>query len=177
MRQRSARYSVRGWSKTSRVTVVVLAAAIVAASTPSTVRAQTTFNGKGALIGGLVGAGIGLAGWAITRSRDSDFRITPKGLNLGDARVGEHVDRAVVVRNTGTDRLQLDSVTISNTAFTIVGPSPYPVTLQPGAEQSITIRFTPSASQRSSGTVEIRMTRSRGRPITVTARVNGRGRV
>ncbi len=152
--------------------------AVVALSTASTAHAQESgFSAKRALIGAAIGGGVGFLIMAIERGRDKDFRIEPKQLEFPRTKSGQQAEQAVVIRNTGTRRIQIESVAVASQggAFSLVNAIPTPVSLQPGAEAAVAIRFVPGAARGFSDTVEIRIAKGGKEPQRVTVSVRGTG--
>jgi urease beta subunit len=166
-------------SSRSRIVAASLAVvAILAVSAPSTVHAQESgFSAKRALIGAAIGGGVGFLIMAMERGRDKDFRIEPKQLEFPRTRSGQQADQTFVVRNTGTRRIQIESVAVKSQggAFSLVNAAPMPVSLQPGAEAAVAIRFVPGAARGFSDAVEIRIARGAKQPARVSVSVRGTG--
>ena len=71
--------------------------------------------------------------------------VNPASLSFGDVSVGQSKELPLNVRNSGAAPLRVDSVLSTNAAFRAVAPS-FPISLQPGAQQPVTIRFSPVAT-------------------------------
>lgn len=152
--------------------------AILAVSLSSTVHAQESgFSGKRALIGAAIGGGVGFLIMAIERGRDKDFRIEPKQLEFLRTKSGQETDQTFVVRNTGTRRIQIESVAVKSQggAFSLVNAISMPLSLQPGAEAAVAIRFVPGAARNFSDAVEIRIAKGAKQAERVTVSVRGTG--
>ena len=171
------------WYRMGRVSprscvVVMLMASLAVMSAPSTAYAQQyKFNGKGALIAAAIGGGLSLLIMGIQHSRDKDFRVTPMRLTFPDTKSGDHVDQSLIVRNTGTNRIQIQAVavTASGGAFSIVNPTQTPVELQPGAEAEIAVRFGPMSAQRFADALGIQITKGKQQPVRTSVSLLGRG--
>jgi sugar lactone lactonase YvrE/P pilus assembly chaperone PapD len=83
-----------------------------------------------------------------------DIDVTPTSLDFGSVTVGQSKDLTVTVRNTGNATLTVNSATSNNQQFSVTSPST-PFTVNAGAQQSVTLRFTPNSSGNQNGTLSI----------------------
>ncbi|MGD1098213.1 MAG: choice-of-anchor D domain-containing protein [Bryobacteraceae bacterium] len=72
------------------------------------------------------------------------INVTPTNLNFGSVTTGKTSDLTLTVYNSGSGALTVNSVTSSNSAFSLTSLST-PLNVAPGASQSFTIRFAPTA--------------------------------
>ncbi|MBK5291362.1 MAG: choice-of-anchor D domain-containing protein [Acidobacteriia bacterium] len=70
--------------------------------------------------------------------------VNPASLLFVAATLGQSRELTLTVRNSGAALLRVESVSSSNAAFRAVAPL-FPFSLQPGAQQDVTVRFTPSS--------------------------------
>jgi hypothetical protein len=82
---------------------------------------------------------------ALTAVGVPDLAATPANLDFGSVYVGLSADRTVLVRNAGTDVLNVTGATLTNPAYTLVGAS-FPFSLGKNASRTLTVRFTPTAA-------------------------------
>jgi hypothetical protein len=68
--------------------------------------------------------------------------------------VGDFADTTFTISNTGSSPLTFENLGISNGSFSVISPS-FPLTLQPGESQVVTIRFTGLAPGTAAGTFDI----------------------
>ncbi len=78
----------------------------------------------------------------------------PLNLAFGDVRVGSTAQLPLVIRNTGTANLQVNSLISSNGAFAVTSGA-LPITIGAGSSSTVTVSFTPSAIQAEAGTITV----------------------
>jgi len=78
--------------------------------------------------------------------------LDPATLAFGTVTVGQSRDLTVNVRNSGSANLTVNSITSSNARFSATLPAA-PFTVAPGASQTATIRFSPTAAGAQSGSI------------------------
>ncbi|MDW8256429.1 MAG: NF038122 family metalloprotease, partial [Acidobacteriota bacterium] len=83
-----------------------------------------------------------------------DIDVQPMALDFGNVTVGSTADRTVTVRNVGNAPLTVTALSIDNPRFTVTSPSA-PFTVSAGGQQTITVRFAPTAAGAQSGTLRI----------------------
>jgi pimeloyl-ACP methyl ester carboxylesterase len=74
-----------------------------------------------------------------------ELTYEPATLNFGPVSVGESRDLSFLVRNTGTIPLTVTGMNTNNRNFVGLSPNPPEFTLEPGQEQTVVVRFVPSA--------------------------------
>jgi hypothetical protein len=114
---------------------------------------------------------IPLSGFAAT-SLASRFDADASRVDFGSVTAGQSKDTAFTVRNTGGAALVISSVTSSNPAFTAIAPVA-PIRVEAGAQQVVTLRFSPTAAGAQSGTITF-ASNDPDRPSTAVA-VSGQG--
>lgn len=83
-----------------------------------------------------------------------DIDVQPTSLDFGSVTVGSTGDRTLTVRNVGGASLTVTGMSIDNSRFTIVSPSP-PFTVNAGGQQTVTVRFAPTTVGVQNGTLRI----------------------
>jgi len=101
-----------------------------------------------------------------------DIDVQPTALDFGTVTVGATADRALTVRNVGDAPLQVTSLSLDNPRFTVVSPST-PFTVNAGGQQTVTVRFAPTAAGVQSGTLRIQS--NDPDEATVSVSVTGQG--
>ncbi|MBI3951626.1 MAG: choice-of-anchor D domain-containing protein, partial [Acidobacteria bacterium] len=81
-----------------------------------------------------------------------DIDVTPTSLDFGSVNIGQSADRTLTVRNTGNAMLTVNSITISNSRFSLVSPT-VPFNVAAGGQQIMTVRFSPTATGTQTGTL------------------------
>lgn len=74
----------------------------------------------------------------------SVLEVTPTALDFGYVAVGQGNNLTLTVSNSGNTPLVLSNIVASNPQFTLVSPA-VPLTVATGAQQVVTVRFTPPA--------------------------------
>ncbi len=82
------------------------------------------------------------------------LEVAPLNLNFAGVTTGESRDLTLTVRNTGGAALTLNPAALSNPRFNIITPA-LPFTVSAGAQQNITVRFTPAAAGPQSGALTL----------------------
>jgi hypothetical protein len=77
--------------------------------------------------------------------------LSTSALAFGSVTVGQTKDLALTVSNTGNAALAVSSSGISGAGFSLTTASSF--TVQPGASQSVTVRFAPASAVAASGTL------------------------
>lgn len=98
------------------------------------------------------------------------LEVTPSSLDFGTTNVGESKDLTFTARNSGTGTLTISSITSNNARFTVTSPS-LPFSLAAGAQQTVTVRFAPTAGGAQSGTLTI----ASNDPAGVSVSISGTG--
>lgn len=84
------------------------------------------------------------------------IEVSPVRVEFGTLSLGQTSSiLPVTVRNGGTGPLSLISLTLSNPAFAVIAPANLPVTVAPGAQQVISLRFAPSVVGTQTATLVI----------------------
>lgn len=84
----------------------------------------------------------------------AEIDIRPRGINFGAVTPGQTRTSAIVVKNNGSAPLLVSGATSSIGQFTIAAPA-LPFTIAPGGEQSVDVRFAPSAAGVFNGTITL----------------------
>lgn len=79
-------------------------------------------------------------------------------LNFGNVIVGQTVQRTLIISNTGTTALTINSLAFSSVAFS----GNVSITIAPNSSQNITISFTPTAAGNFSGTITVNANQTSG---------------
>lgn len=93
-------------------------------------------------------------------------------LDLGSVTVGQSRDQTLRIQNTGTQPLNIRSVTSSSTQFRVTAPTT-PIVIAAAGQQDLTIRFQPTAIGAQSATLTI-SSDDPSRP-TITVTLTGQG--
>ncbi|RPJ86861.1 MAG: choice-of-anchor D domain-containing protein, partial [Acidobacteria bacterium] len=96
-----------------------------------------------------------------------NLAVTPATLDFGSVPVGTSRDLTLNIGNNGAAILTISAIVFTNPVFTAVSPA-IPFDLNPGAEQTATIRFSPAAIASHSGTATVTATSG---SATMTAEV------
>lgn len=114
----------------------------------------TDFNGDGrpdAVTANLNGTNLSLLiDICAAPPRGPNLELAPAILNFGDVTLGQSKELTVTARNTGTGTLTVSALTSSNPRFTVVSPAT-PFNLAAGAQQAVTVRFTPTTTNPEKG--------------------------
>ncbi|MBN1341109.1 MAG: choice-of-anchor D domain-containing protein, partial [Phycisphaerae bacterium] len=76
-------------------------------------------------------------------------------INFGDVKTGTSSDIVVTIRNAGAVALDVSNWSSTNGRFTLVPSKPTGLTLAPGAETQLTVRFTPTEPTEDTGQIRI----------------------
>jgi hypothetical protein len=98
-------------------------------------------------------APVALAGRAVAPTAAS-MNISPGSLEFGATAIGASRELPLTITNAGNAELTIASLTISNARFAIV-PAVSTLRIAAGAQQQITVRFSPTAAQSESGSLTI----------------------
>ncbi len=87
--------------------------------------------------------------------RDTEISVAPRSLSFGALRVGSvSATRDVVIANTGSEPMNLTSITLTGSGDFTKGPTP-PVVLQPSAQLRVPITFSPRALGKRFATLRV----------------------
>ncbi|MGH9448137.1 MAG: choice-of-anchor D domain-containing protein, partial [Terriglobia bacterium] len=95
-------------------------------------------------------AAVSLSGRGITRL----LGASPAGLAFGDVVTGQTVSETVTISNEGTANVRISQVAASGTPFSTSGFR-LPLTLAPGRNANLAVRFTPAAAGSAAGSISI----------------------
>jgi hypothetical protein len=98
--------------------------------------------------------------------------VSPAALEFGAVNVGQTKELSAAVSNTGRAVLTVSALTTGNARFTVVSPA-VPFNVAAGAQQNVTVRFSPTAAGAESG--DLRITSNDPARATVTVRLTGAG--
>jgi hypothetical protein len=87
----------------------------------------------------------------------ADLTVLPTSLDFGTLPVGTTVEQTVTLRNDGAVDLDVTQLTPTHAAYTVVN-DPTPLTLEPGASQDITVRYSPGEPGLHQGNLQITST-------------------
>jgi uncharacterized repeat protein (TIGR01451 family) len=73
------------------------------------------------------------------------LQVSPTTLDFGQTTLGQSKDLTLTIQNQGTAPLVISSIVTGNPQFWEISPA-LPFTVAPGAQQPVTIRFTPSGA-------------------------------
>jgi hypothetical protein len=110
-----------------------------------------TTRGDAAAMAAQDGSGMSFPGGA---SPGAAIDISPTSLDFGPVATGQSADRTLTIRNTGTASLSVTGLTSNDSRFRVVSPST-PFTVAAGAQQQVTVRFTPTGTGSASGTLTV----------------------
>ncbi|HMY75889.1 MAG TPA: NF038122 family metalloprotease, partial [Blastocatellia bacterium] len=96
--------------------------------------------------------------------------VEPASLDFGSVTINSTSDRTLTVRNTGTAALDVTGITSSNSRFSVTSGTSFNVAA--GGQQSVTVRFGPTASGAQTGTLSI-AGNAGSNPTTVQLRGEG----
>jgi len=99
--------------------------------------------------------------------------VAPTSLDFGVISMGTNRDLQAVVSNTGNATATVTAVTSTNTQFAATSPT-VPFSLLPGAQQAVTVRYTPAGLGAHTGTLNFAGT-SAGATIAAQISVTGSG--
>jgi hypothetical protein len=95
------------------------------------------------------------------------IEVSPISLDFGTVNTGQLRTLNVTVRSTGGSPLVIESLTVTPDSFGVLTPS-VPVTLAPGAQQVISLRYSPTVVGTHSGTLTIRTNDPQRPSVTVS---------
>jgi hypothetical protein len=107
-----------------------------------------------------------------------NISVAPDPLDFGRVDVGQSLDKALMVRNTGTGTLSVTALSTTNARFSVVPPpvcSPDCFTVAPGSQHSVTVRFSPTAEGAQSGQLGITSNDPDPAPFPLTVQGTGKG--
>ena len=84
----------------------------------------------------------------------ADIEVAPASLDFGTVASGQTKDLQIDIASLGSGSLQVSSISISNSQFSLVGAKA-PITLAATTEQQFTIRFAPTSAGVQTGTITI----------------------
>lgn len=82
------------------------------------------------------------------------IEVSAQALDFGAVLPGRSSDRMLTLKNTGTAPLIISAASTTNPQFTIVSPT-IPLTIPPGGQQTLTLRFTLTGKGSQTGTLTI----------------------
>ncbi len=85
---------------------------------------------------------------------EPDISVSPTSVDFGQTTTGGTADQIVTISNVGTQLLSVTALSSSNGVFTIVSPGT-PVDVAAGADQDVTVRFSPTVDGVESGDLTI----------------------
>lgn len=74
---------------------------------------------------------------------ESGICLSTDSLNFGAVSVDDEIEKTFYINNTGSGTLQIISINIDNTSFSVVGSSNF--NIEAGAYQGVKVRFTPAS--------------------------------
>jgi hypothetical protein len=101
---------------------------------------------------------------------DSNLDISPSPLTIPTTRVGEPLERAITLRNTGGASMVLSSVSLTGANLELINTPMQNLTLGPNQETSVTVRFNAAASGDASGTLSATYDGGQARTSQISAR-------
>src|SRR2546425_733438 len=109
-----------------------------------------------ALILGLVGTVslVGCASGVSPQVQQMQLVISPSALSFGNISVGSSSTQTVTLINSGAASVTVSQARVSGTGFSNNGLTP-PLTLPPGQSSTLTVRFTPQAAGRVTGSLSL----------------------
>lgn len=78
--------------------------------------------------------------------------VTPTAVSFGDVTVGGFIARVVTLTNVSAEPIAISELTATGAGFSASGPA-LPATLAPGSSATVTVKFTPTTSGPSTGTL------------------------
>ena len=85
---------------------------------------------------------------------EPEIDVTPASLDFGDVEIGQTADMVVTIANSGDADLNVSSLSVDNSVFTIETPIA-PAVIAPNGSQDVTLRFAPAAEGSQSGILDI----------------------
>src|SRR5437870_3825279 len=109
-----------------------------------------------ALILALVGTVslVGCASGVSPQVQQMQLVISPSALSFGNISVGSSSTQTVTLINSGAASVTVSQARVSGTGFSNNGLTP-PLTLPPGQSSTLTVRFTPQAAGRVTGSLSV----------------------
>ena len=81
-----------------------------------------------------------------------DIDVTPALLGFGSVDTGQSADNTLTIMNTSTNSaLTVDAITVEGDGFSLISPSPMPLTIAAGGSQDVTVRFSPATEDAYDG--------------------------
>ncbi|MDP2309276.1 MAG: choice-of-anchor D domain-containing protein [Pseudomonadota bacterium] len=84
-----------------------------------------------------------------------ELTITPDTYNYGYVGVGESAEADFALRNTGGATLEITALSLTESVFTYTISDSLPLEIEPGDETTVTVTFTPDASEVWSGQLQV----------------------
>jgi len=97
---------------------------------------------------------VALTGGLSTSSPVATISVSPTSLAFGSVSVGQTKDLSLSVQNKGAAALSVKSLSIGKGMFSVVSPSA-PVNVPAGSQQTVRVRFSPTAAGAQSGTLAV----------------------
>jgi len=69
---------------------------------------------------------------------------TPSTVSFGSVAVGQTVTANITLQNRGFNTVQIESLNVSGSAFSVVASTSFPITLAAGASVTVQLQFTPT---------------------------------
>ncbi len=159
------------WNGLDRSTSLVSATQLTASIPASDIAAAGTATVT--VLNPAPGGGVSNSvGFAIGAAPQPQIQVSPTSLDFGRVNTGATKQLTFTVGNAGTAGLTVQSITKTSALFTISSPA-VPFTVAPGAQQTVTVTFSPTAA----GVVSDTLTLACNDPAhpTVTVAVTGEG--
>jgi hypothetical protein len=80
--------------------------------------------------------------------------LTPSSVDFGEVSTGQTRNQVAVLRNIGSAPLRVTALSVNNARFSVVSPAA-PLSLEAGAQQDLTLRFSPTATGPQQGILAI----------------------
>ena len=103
---------------------------------------------------------------------EPEIDVTPLTLDFGDVEIGQTSDLQVTISNSGIADLNVSSLTVDNSLFSIESPSA-PIVISPAGSADVTIQFAPDVESSETGTLSINSDDSDEAIVTVALSGNG----
>jgi uncharacterized protein (TIGR03382 family) len=104
---------------------------------------------------------------------DSNLSMTPSPTTLATTRVGEPVQAAITLANSGTASMQLESISVTGDDLQMMGTPPSPGAYPTGTIGTVNVGFGAAAKGTVSGTLTVTYDGGQVRSIPISARALG----
>src|SRR5215831_17555606 len=123
---------------------------------------------------GTVGCGVNVRAFS-TPAGNTSLVATPASVDFGSVSVGDSADQKLTLANNGSEAVQITTLNVSNSAFSVNGQGTLPVSLAAGKSLSINVHFSPKDSTDTSGQLSVNATSNTTTDLSSMIKLHGSG--